>query len=159
MSIVVRPRCDADCTWVADHMVREWGATYVVSRGQVHHVMALSGLVAEREGQAIGVLHYAITGDRAELVTMDALEPQRGVGTALLDALVELLRARGVDRLWLITSNDNLDALRFYQRRGFALVAVHPGAIDLARRLKPSIPTIGLHGIPVRDELELERRL
>jgi hypothetical protein len=28
--------------------------------------------------------------------------------------------------------------------------------VDEARRLKPSIPLVGDHGIPVHDELELE---
>jgi len=65
----------------------------------------------------------------------------------------------GCRRVWLITSNDNLDALRFYQRRGLRLVAVHRGAIDEARRVKPSIPATGEYGIPVRDEIELELQL
>ncbi|MGD8245715.1 MAG: hypothetical protein PVG25_02965 [Anaerolineae bacterium] len=61
-----------------------------------------------------------------------------------------------MQRIWLITTNDNLAALRFYQRRGFSLVAVHPGAVDQARTLKPEIPAIGHSGIPIRDEIELE---
>ena len=62
------------------------------------------------------------------------------------------LPARG-----LTTTNDNVDALRFYQRHGFRLVELRPGAVDAARRLKPEIPATGAHGIPLRDELELER--
>jgi hypothetical protein len=58
----------------------------------------------------------------------------------------------------VITTNDNLDALRFYQRRGFRLAALHRGAVDDSRaRLKPQIPPIGDHGIKLRDELELEK--
>jgi hypothetical protein len=82
--------------------------------------------------------------------------PRRGVGTALVAGLVELLRGRGVTILRLTTTNDNLTALRFYQRRGFRIVAVHPGAMVAARRLKPTIPELGEHGIPIRDEIELE---
>jgi hypothetical protein len=53
-----------------------------------------------------------------------------------------------------------VDALRFYQRRGFRLVALHPGAVDDSRRrLKPEIPELGEYGIPIRDELVLEREL
>ena len=66
-------------------------------------------------------------------------------------------RPSGARRLWLITTNDNVDALRFYQRRGFRLVRVHAGAVDRSRAaLKPGIPEAGDHGIPLRDELELE---
>jgi hypothetical protein len=62
--------------------------------------------------------------------------------------------------VWLVTTNDNLVALRFYQRRGFRLSALRPGAVDEARRrLKPAIPDAGAFGIPLRDELELELRL
>ena len=68
-------------------------------------------------------------------------------------------RAGQCTRLWLITTNDNLRALRFYQRRGFRLAALHRDALETSRRLKPSISEIGFHGIPLRDELELERSL
>ena len=65
---------------------------------------------------------------------------------------------RGSTRLWLITTNDNVDALRFYQRRGFRLVAIDRDAVERSRAtLKPGIPRTGLHGIPIRDELTLER--
>jgi ribosomal protein S18 acetylase RimI-like enzyme len=79
-----------------------------------------------------------------------------GTGTALLQAAVRAATAAGCARVWLITTNDNLTALRFYQRRGFRLVAVHAGAVEAARGQKPSIPTSGEHGISLRDELQLE---
>jgi GNAT superfamily N-acetyltransferase len=81
------------------------------------------------------------------------------VVTALIEALISKLRAEGVSALRVTTTNDNLDALRFYQRRGFQIVAVRPGAVDESRRVKPSIPVIGEHGIPIRDEIELEREV
>lgn len=74
----------------------------------------------------------------------------------LLDALLEAARRGGCRRLWLITTNDNLNALRFYQRRGWRLVAVHAGAVDEARKVKPQISVIGEDGIPIHDEIELE---
>jgi ribosomal protein S18 acetylase RimI-like enzyme len=95
-----------------------------------------------------------------ELVAFAATSPWRGVGTALLEGLEDDARAHGAERVWLVTTNDNVDALRFYQRRGYRLVALRPGAVDAARREhKPSIPETGDHGIPLRDELELEKRL
>jgi len=80
-----------------------------------------------------------------------------GAGSVLLAAATEVARKAGARRLWLITTNDNLDALALYQRRGFRLVAVRAGAVDRARLLKPSIPEVGEHGIPMHDELVLER--
>lgn len=61
--------------------------------------------------------------------------------------------------MWLVTTNDNVDALRFYQRRGFVLVDLRPNAMQAARALKPEIPLIGRYGLPLRDELYLEMSL
>ena len=94
-----------------------------------------------------------------EIVSIDSTHPGRGVGTALIEAVKKEARRQGCRRLWLITTNDNLNALRFYQKRGFALVAVHRNAIEISRRLKPEIPLTGHDGIPLRDEIELETLL
>ena len=61
--------------------------------------------------------------------------------------------------LRVTTSNDNLNTLRFYQRRGFRITRVRPGVVNEARRIKPPIPVVGEHGILIRDEIDLERRV
>jgi GNAT superfamily N-acetyltransferase len=94
-----------------------------------------------------------------EVTSLTAWPQWRGVGTILLEAVAEAGRATGGVRLWLVTTNDNLDALRFYQRRGLRLAALRPGAVDEARRLKPTIPQFGDTGIAIRDELVLEMPL
>ena len=81
------------------------------------------------------------------------------MGTALIEAVKEKAEEVRCRRLWLITTNDNLNALRFYQKRGFRLVKVSPSAVDAARQIKPSISELGADGIPLRDEIELELRL
>ena len=98
---------------------------------------------------------YRVRDDVAEVVTLDAVVPHLGVGTMLLSSLVEVLCQRGCRLLCLTTTNDNLDALRFYQRFGFRLAGIRIGAVDRARGLKPTIPLIGRHGIPIRDEIDL----
>jgi ribosomal protein S18 acetylase RimI-like enzyme len=151
--IGVRAKCAEDQAWVEELLVERWGATTVISNGAAFDAAALPALVA---GERDGVATYVVEADGvAELVSLDARTPRSGVGTALIGALAALLRARGAAVLRLTTSNDNLDALRFYQRRGFRLTAVHRGGIDRARALKPSIPLIGQYGIPLHDELEL----
>jgi GNAT superfamily N-acetyltransferase len=89
----------------------------------------------------------------AELVAINAFTSFQGVGSALLRAIVSSLD--GFSVLRLTTTNDNLDALRFYQRRGFRLMALRPGAMDATRVQKPSVPLTGRYGIPIRDELDL----
>lgn len=144
-----------DRDWVERRLRDSWGAVEVVSRGRLHDASALPGLVAEAGGETLGLATYRVAGDECELVTIDAYEPGRGVGTGLLEAVADEARRLGCRRLWLITTNDNVDALRFYQRRGLHLVAVHVDGVDASRRLKPGIALVGQHGIPIRDELQL----
>ena len=152
--MTVRPLADADRGWARAKLRELWGEL-VVSRGVVHDPAALPGFVAEERGEPVGLLTYRIDGAACEVVTVDAFPEGGGAGTALIAAAAGAAREAGCRRVWLITTNDNLRALRFYQRRGFRLAAVHPNALARSRELKPSIPAIGLDGIPLRDELEL----
>lgn len=153
-ALTVREYAQADAAW-AETLTAEFGGRLQARRGEVVDVLALPGLVAEAEGRRIGLLTYRVDGDECELAFVMATERFRGAGSALLEALRG--RAEGCRLIWLVTTNDNVDAIRFYQRRGFVLRALRPGAVDEARRLlKPSIPALGDHGIPLRDELELE---
>ncbi len=95
------------------------------------------------------------TGE-CEIVTLNTSMRQFGIGAALIAAVIETARAAACRRVWLITTNDNVNAIRFYQLLGFRFAALHVGAIEQSRRLKPSIPLTGRHGIPIRDELEFE---
>jgi ribosomal protein S18 acetylase RimI-like enzyme len=155
--IRVREREPADEPVVAPFLEANHSAR-VARRGVVEHPLRHPALIAEgADGRLLGVLTYVIDGRACEILTLHAAERQGGVGSALIEAVRERATAAGCTRLWLITTNDNVDALRFYQRRGFRLTAVHAGAVDDARaRLKPQIPAIGAYGIPLRDELELE---
>jgi ribosomal protein S18 acetylase RimI-like enzyme len=158
--VEVRPRSSDDQSWIERLLADRWGATAVVSRGRVHDASSLRALVALEDGERVGLLTYhVVVGGELEVVTLDALRESSGVGTALLDAVKREAEAAGCTRVWLITTNDNLRALGFYQRRGFRLVAVHVGAIERSRELKPNIPAVGAGGIPVCDEIELAYEL
>lgn len=134
-----------------------WGA--VVARlGELLTIAELPALLAEVGGEPAGLLSWRFdeaTGD-VEVVGIEAWIRERGVGATLLRAVTAEAEALGAGRLWLITNNDNLDALRFYQRQGWDLVAIHRHAAERSRAVKPSLPTVGDHGIPVRHEVELE---
>jgi GNAT superfamily N-acetyltransferase len=146
----------ADRPWASELLDREFGGAEQVRRGEAMNALDLPGLVAEDGGRPVGVLSYRLDRDECELFLLLAVDQGQGIGTALVNALVT--RAAGRRRIWVVTTNDNLRALRFYQRRGFVLRALRAGAVDDARRrLKPTLPLIGDDGIPLRDELELER--
>ncbi|HEX6867833.1 MAG TPA: GNAT family N-acetyltransferase, partial [Candidatus Limnocylindrales bacterium] len=117
-------------------------------------------LVATVDGAPAGLLTYIVRGDACEILTLHAVARGHGVGTTLIDAVARVAAGAGCRMLWVVTTNDNTDALRFYQRRDFRIRVVRPGAVDVAReRLKPEIPLIGDHGVPIRDEIELERQI
>ncbi|MEV1174222.1 GNAT family N-acetyltransferase [Nonomuraea sp. NPDC049784] len=150
----VEPQDLADVTWV---LTESWGGSTVVAmgRGELVDAAAQPGFVAELDGELAGIITYAQRGDSVEIITINAVIPGKGVGATLLDAVRAVATERGAARLWLITTNDNTHALRFYQRYGFDLVALHRHGVDRARKLKPSIPAEA-DGIPIRHELELE---
>jgi N-acetylglutamate synthase-like GNAT family acetyltransferase len=125
--------------------------------GELIDVTRLDTLIAEDNGRLVGLLTWRAGEGELEIHTLHTATPWAGIGTVLLGAVRERARGLGCNRLWLVTTNDNVDALRFYQRRGFRLAKLHPGAVDRSRAtLKPAIPLLGDYGIPIRDELELE---
>jgi GNAT superfamily N-acetyltransferase len=158
-NLMIQPLTDADRPWVQSFVTAQWGAPQVVGHGTVYLPHTLPGFIALQAGERVGLLTYHIDAQNCEIVTIDSLRPAGGIGTALIEAASAAAQAAGCHRLWLITTNDNLNALRFYQKRGFLLVAIHRNAVERARQLKPEIPLLGAHGIPLRDEIELERPL
>ena len=152
----IRPLADADRGWVESLIVDRWGDSVVVGRGGVWKPAELPGFAAFDDGQCAGLVTYEIDGEACEIVTIDALEEGKGLGTALLEAVVGIARETGCTRVQLLTTNNNLRALAFYQKRGFRLVGLVPGAIDEERKRKPSIAEFDSAGLPIRDELHLE---
>ena len=104
----------------------------------------------------MGLVTYKISKKNLEIITLNVTTRGKGIGTALLKAVEKTARKLKRKKVWLITTNDNIDALRFYQTRGFIIKKLYPNAIVTARKIKPEIPVIGNYGIPIRDAIELE---
>jgi ribosomal protein S18 acetylase RimI-like enzyme len=155
-SFRVRPLDKDDRAWVAGLLKEAWAGPVVVSRGKLHRADRLPGFVAVEENRPAGLITCRIDGKECEIVTMNSLDEGKGIGTALIEAVKDAAARAGCRRLWLITTNDNTKALRFYQKRGFSLAAVHRNAVEASRKLKPEIPLTGNDGIPIRDEIEME---
>ncbi len=149
----VREATDADRPTLQG-LLSERNAAVVARLGRIENALEHPALIAETDDGALaGVLSYITDGDECEILTLHAATPGTGAGTALIQAVESKAR-----RLWVLTTNDNVDALRFYQRRGFRLKELHAGAVDESRRLlKPEIPETGEYGIPLRDEIVLEK--
>lgn len=155
--IQIRSTDTADSPWIRQFTKEQWGDEFIAVHGAIYYPHQLPGFLAmDKKGAIVGYASYNLAPPVGELVSINAIETGKGVGSALLRAVVAEARQAGCCRLWLVTTNDNLDALGFYQKRGFCLVAVYAGAIEQSRKIKPSIPMFGSNGIPIRDELELE---
>jgi GNAT superfamily N-acetyltransferase len=154
----VRALRDDERAWARSVLNDSWGEI-AIAAGREHRPATLPTLVAEDGGERAGLATYLIEDGDCELVTLDALTVGGGIGGALVEAVADTARAAGCTRLRVITTNDNLPALRLYQRHGFVLAAARLDEIEATRRRKPEIPAIGHAGIPIRDELELERPL
>lgn len=155
-SFTIRPLTASDHPWLAAFIAEHWGSAMMVVRETLYDATTLPGFVAVDGETVVGLVTYRIDGDDTEVMSLDSLREGQGIGWALLQAVMDAARAAGCPRLRLVTTNDNLHALRFYQRRGFRLIALRPDAVTRSRRLKPEIPLLGHDGIPLRDEIELE---
>ena len=158
-SIQIRPLAPKDRPWAVDLLTQLWGSPLVVSYGQKHDASKLPGLVAEVDNQPMGLATYRIEDEACELVTLNSLQSDLGIGSQLVEAVAVTGKQAGCKRLWLVSTNDNLKALGFYQKNGFKLIELRSNAIVRSRELKPEIPLLGEDGIPIRDELVLERPL
>jgi ribosomal protein S18 acetylase RimI-like enzyme len=152
----LRPLIPSDRPWVTQRIAESWSAEIVVVHETVYQPAELPGFAAMIEDEVAGLLTYHIEDAACEIVTLDSWREGAGIGSALIEAATQAARRVCCRRLWLITTNDNTHALRFYQKRGFVIAAIHVNALEKARRLKPEIPLIGEDGIPLRDEIELE---
>ena len=150
---------DDDRTWVKERTELLFGGDFVVSRPEVHDPHKLPGYIVPLGRERLGLATYQIIGDECELVTIDSLSQFCGVGTMLLEKVEETALAMGCRKVWLITTNDNLDSHRFFQRRGYVLSHVRINSMTKIRLLKPSVPRVGYYDIPVRDEFEFEKKL
>lgn len=158
---MIRPLGEGD-TAAAERLVDDvLGSRRQARLDEVIDVLALPGVAAWDGGRLVGLATYVAGDDEVELAALGVVESHRGRGVAgrLIDAVVAEGARLGAARIWLVTTNDNAAALVTYQRHGFRLVEVRPGAVDRARALKPEIPEIAANGVPLHDELILERRL
>ena len=154
--ITLRRLTRDDLPRLRQHWKENWGDEFVVAHGVIYYPETLDGFIAVDREEWTGEVTYTSSGSDCEIVSFDSLREGQGIGTRLIDAVLEEARKQNCGRVFLITTNDNLNALGFYQKRGFELVRINRGAINDSRKLKPSIPLLGMNNIPLRDEIELE---
>ena len=140
-------------------VAQSWGGPYVVSRSTAHDTRMQPGFVAVEKGNVVGYVLYNVIGTDCEITVLESLHARRGIGSALINEVISIAKELACQRVWLITTNDNIHAIRFYQRRGFELAAVYIDVMEEARRLKPQIPLTGNEDIPIKHEFEFEMNI
>jgi GNAT superfamily N-acetyltransferase len=153
--VAIRPVEENDRPTVEWLTAQLWGAAEVVVHDGVFYPASLPGFIAERAGRIAGLVTFEVRDRVLEIATINALDRYQGVGTMLIEAVRAEAKRLGCHHVTLTTTNDNIGALRFYQRRGFRLAALRSGAVDRSRQRKPEIPRTGDFGIPLRDEIDL----
>ena len=141
---------------IDEFIVRQWFSMQMVVRGESIDLGSAAGYYAMEGNEIIGLITYRITDDEMEILSLDSLRKNKGIGTALLNKATLKAVEIGCTKITLITTNDNLSALRFYQKRGFDMVRLHRNALEQSRKIKPEIPLFGENGIPLKHEIELE---
>lgn len=145
---------------VINFFIQQWGTTEMVISSGVYDCSKLDGyLFLNDQRKIIGLITYIIRGEECEIVSLDSIEENHGIGTKLVQEVEKTALAKKCKQVTLITTNDNLRALKFYQKRGYFLTKVYPNAVQIARKYKPEIPFVGDGGIPIRDEIELQKVL
>jgi ribosomal protein S18 acetylase RimI-like enzyme len=158
-TITIRATVSEDIPFIKELMDKHWGGEPLVIRGKNYFPSALPGLIAFQHSEVLGFLFYEIQNGECEIVVLEVFDKFKGLGTELIEKLKIIAREQDCSKLHLMTTNDNMDALRFYQRRGFYICGIHLNSIEASRRMKPAIGMTGDHGIPLRDEIDLEMLL
>ncbi len=154
--IKIEPLQPDDLIWGRKVLTEHWGSPDIVTRGILYHADRLPGFKAMIDDAAVGLLTYRIDMEECEVISLNSLREGIGVGTGLMTKIRETAGNRRCRRIWLITTNNNSRAVRFYEKLGYRIAAIHADAIKESRQLKPSIPLIGANSIEIRDEIEME---
>lgn len=145
--------------WVREFITAHWGAPEIVVHDERFLPETLPGCLAIIAGVPVGLITWNITADTCEIISLDSLQPHRGIGSILLRTAEDAARSAGCHCCTLVTTNDNILAQRYYTNRGYQVSHIDRGAVNRARGLKPSIPFANAEGVLVTDEITLCKTL
>ena len=144
---------------VNQFFIDNWFSTDMSVRGEIIDGTKLDGFLLQEENTIIGLVTYTFFNDVCEIVSLDSKKENIGIGSTLLKEVERVAIDNNCKKMRLITTNDNMRALQFYQKRGYCLTKLYLNAMDEVRKIKPNVPELGDNDIPLRDEIELEKLL
>ena len=128
----------------------------MIIRGKEIDMTQTEGFYVKEQEDIIGLITYFVSDDVLEVISLNSLRENQGIGTKLVDAVIREAKDRKLKKILVVTTNDNINAIKFYQKRGFDMACLYHNALDISRKIKPEIPLIGDHSIPLRHEIEFE---
>ena len=144
---------------VNDFIINQWYSTKIIVRGKEIDISTADGIMVEENDEIKGLVTYILNHEICEIMSLDSLEQSKGIGTTLVHYVVDLAKKEKCKKIVVITTKDNINAIRFYQRRGFDMFQIYHNALEISRKRKPEIPLIGDHNIPLRHEIEFQMNL
>jgi N-acetylglutamate synthase-like GNAT family acetyltransferase len=156
MEYELREKTNEDNTIISKLIKENWGSEKIVTKGKIYDANILDGIIASIGEDILGIGLYIINNKECEIIVLQSFKENIGIGTNIINSIKEKAKNNNCKRLWLITTNDNIEAIKYYQRRGFIISNIYINSIEDARKLKPQIPKIGNYNIPIRDEIEFE---
>ncbi len=141
---------------IVNFIEENWGSTIIVTKGKIHSADKLKGYVFIVNDKIKGLISYCIENNECEIVSLDSLIEHQGIGTNLIDKVIEIAKEHNCKRIWLVTTNDNTKAIRYYQKKGFNIKNIYINSVQESRKIKPEIPLYGFDDIPILHEIEFE---
>lgn len=144
---------------VTNFIAERWLSTDMIIRGTRIDMTKVDGIGIWDAERLVGLLTYTIQGETCEIISLDSLTKGKGIGTSLINQAIQIAHKNKCKKIIVVTTNDNIHAMRFYQKRGFDMARFYANALDVSRKMKPEIPLIGENGIPLKHEIEFEINL
>jgi len=139
-------------------IIKGWGSDIIVSRGKIYRTEDLEGILVYENQKIIGIGLYYIKNNECEIVLLESFMENKGIGSEIIERIKIIAKENNCKRIWVITTNNNINALKFYQKRGFCFSNIYINAMEESRKIKPEIPK-EYGGIEIRDEIEFELKL
>ncbi|HVO75799.1 MAG TPA: GNAT family N-acetyltransferase [Ignavibacteriaceae bacterium] len=159
VKIKYRRILNSDKAWIDKFIENHWGSKAIAVHNTVYYPSFLKGFLAEAGKEKTGLITYNIDGKKCEIVSLNSILENKGIGTALVNLVIDEAKEKNCGEIWLVTTNDNIKGLYFYQKIGFQIVHIYLNAVQQSRKLKPEIPLKAANGIPIKDELELSLKI
>lgn len=138
---------------------KNWGNTSMVYNRELYNLESLDYIEEYHDSSFGGIITFFEKDHSIHIVSLDTVMSNQGIGTSLLNSLTELAVKRHKSAIYVETTNDNCDAIRFYQTHDFDIYDLQLNEVAIQRKLKPSIPLIGCYNIPIKHIIKFVKYL